>query len=269
MLSNKQKIFLHRLYRKYIFDIPLSGRPSVFIVGAQKAGTTSLHEYLCKHPDIKGGLLKEIHFFNDENRYQKGVSWYETHFKNFNIFKEVTFLDATPEYMTSETAITRLKKYNPHAKILVILREPVSRAYSAWNFYSKLPKFSNQLYDFSKLIQDEINSINLSSDFKLASLGIVKFGCYSTQLASLFKNFSTDQVLIIGSKELSVNTLDVLNKIFKFIGVSHYDPAKCVKRQRNKGSYSVIPPTAKGVLEEFYQPYNADLFNMLGYVPKW
>ena len=213
--------------------------------------------------------MKEIQFFNDDSRYLKGPKWYEMNFKNFNLLNPAKFVDATPEYITSELSLERIKKYKPDAKILVVLREPVSRAYSAWNFYARLPKFSNQVYDFIALIQDEINHIRTSSPFKLASLGIVRYGCYSTQLAALFQNFPAGQVLIIGSHELNSNTHEVLTKIFRFLNVSAYDPSKCITRQRNKGTYNPIPLGAKEILTDFYRPYNTELFEMLGYEPEW
>jgi len=92
-------------------------KPSFVIVGAQKAGTTSLYRYLIQHPNIKSSLLKEIHYF--DLNYNKSLSWYHLFFplktKKNNITGE-----ASPYYMFHPFAIERIAKVNPDIKIKII-----------------------------------------------------------------------------------------------------------------------------------------------------
>lgn len=270
MLSNSRKIFLYKIYRKLIVRFPLSGRPSIFIVGTQKAGTTSLHEYLCHHPEIKGGLLKELHFFNKDRNFARGYKFYERNFKNFQVFNNnIKFLDSTPEYMTNDLYLARLQEYNSSSRIIVLLREPVARAYSAWNFYRRLPQFSKQIYDFTQLVKDEIKALNTQSPFSLDHLGIVRYGCYSNQVIDLFNRFPKEQILILGSDQLSKKPGETLRKIFHHVGVSDQDPSRWIKRKRNAGTYKPIPNEAKILLSEYYEPFNQQLVETLGYKPEW
>gem|GEM_PF-4792494 len=57
--------------------------PGFMIIGAQKAGTTSLHSMLIKHPKLKGGSIKEVHFFDRDKKYAKGLEWYAVTSKQF------------------------------------------------------------------------------------------------------------------------------------------------------------------------------------------
>jgi hypothetical protein len=270
MLSNGQKIALHKLFRKIAARIPLSGQPSIFIVGAQKAGTTSLHEYLCHHPQIAGGLLKELHFFNKDPRYNRGIPYYENNFKNFRIFNRgVKFLDATPEYMTDEKFLDRLHQYRPDARLIVVLREPIARAYSAWNFYTKLPQFKPSMYEFTKMIKDEIACLQSGETYMLAHLGIVKYGCYDFQIKGLFDRFAKEQISIFGSKDLSDNPAVVVRQIFKHVGVADIDPSPWIRRNRNTGKYSSMPQEAQKILQSFYEPSNERLKGLLGEIPNW
>ncbi|HET7626188.1 MAG TPA: sulfotransferase [Verrucomicrobiae bacterium] len=110
-------------------------RPTFIIVGAQKAGTTSLYHLLYRHPRIKPAKKKELHYF--DNNYFRDQSWYESMFPLARLFfgapskvaKPITG-EASPYYLFHPSAVSRMARTLPDAKLIVLLRNPVERAYS-------------------------------------------------------------------------------------------------------------------------------------------
>ena len=136
-------------------------KPNFLIIGTQKGGTTSLMRHLNRNPSIY--IHMEPHFFNNNSEYNKGAAEYEkklneglkNHIKwmknNKNISKNPKIIgEKTPEYMFNKTALKRIKKYNPNIKLIVILREPISRAYSQWNMYQSKKNHELKKYTFKK-----------------------------------------------------------------------------------------------------------------------
>ncbi len=115
--------------------------PDFLIIGVQKGGTTSLWYHLKEHPQIQmspnfigknsiGKInTKEVHFFDNPKQWGKGISWYKS------LFNENSQLqgEATPDYVSDFNAHERMYKDVPNAKLIVILRNPIDRAYSAYN----------------------------------------------------------------------------------------------------------------------------------------
>lgn len=102
--------------------------PDFLIIGAAKAGTTSLWRWLGAHPDVYVPHEKEVHFFDRDVRWALGPAWYATHFDGAGDAKRVG--EATPEYLTTPAAPARVAAIVPHAQLIVVLRDPVDRAYS-------------------------------------------------------------------------------------------------------------------------------------------
>jgi len=109
--------------------------PNFLIVGAQKAGTSSMVIYLSEHPDVSVPL-NEIHFFDIDERYKKGLKWYEKHFKKWNGQKAIG--EKTPIYMYLEKVPARIAKDLPNIKLIFMLRNPTDRAWS--NYWMRVRK---------------------------------------------------------------------------------------------------------------------------------
>ena len=106
--------------------------PNFLCVGAQKAGTTTLYDILKQHPEICLPVEKETHFFNKEARYLKGVTWWlKRCFSNYN--NEKILGDITPEYLFFKKVPNRIfNTLGRDIKIIIIVRDPVARAYSQY-----------------------------------------------------------------------------------------------------------------------------------------
>lgn len=110
--------------------------PSFIIAGVQKAGTTALSAMLCTHPNISFSKKKEVHFFDNLKRYNLGISEYLHNFHEWDTSGKGGSLpvygESTPYYLASRDACRRISETIPDVKLVVLLREPVSRAYSEY-----------------------------------------------------------------------------------------------------------------------------------------
>src|SRR6266496_6203957 len=103
------------------------------LAGAQKSGTTALHYFLSKHRNITMGDQQEIHFFDNDALFASNVAYEELHKHYPPLAPSAIAGDCTPSYMYYEPAMQRIWNYNPKIKLLILLRNPVERAFAHWN----------------------------------------------------------------------------------------------------------------------------------------
>jgi hypothetical protein len=130
--------FLLLTARQQITRFGWGNLPDFIIIGAQRCGTTSLYNYLTQHPLILSALRKEVHYF--DNNFHKGVSWYQAFFPLISLrngYAKILSIDnshltgeATPYYLFHPLTPKRIAGLLPQVKLIVILRNPVDRAYS-------------------------------------------------------------------------------------------------------------------------------------------
>ncbi len=251
---------------------PFRKKCSAFIIGAQKAGTTELFSILSLHPDIVPSINKEVHFFSSEYKYANyGLQWYKKQFPYIPIWSSKILMEATPSYMFSPLAIERIKTYNPNSKIIILLRDPVKRAFSAWNMFNKEFRKKDRdklLLDersFDKAIHDEVNDPNKENKRYYLSKGH-----YSDQLEIVFKYFDPENVLIIQSERFWYNRSNYLNKICNFLNISPYTFKLVETKHQGKGNYSEsMSKEIEKELIEYYAPYNRKLFQLLNTEFDW
>jgi hypothetical protein len=281
-----------KLYREFIAFYKGGHRPDFLIVGAQKSGTTSLFSYLNGRSGFVGSKPKEVHYFDREDNFVKGRRWYEKHF-----IKEAQdpglFFEASPEYLCRDYVADRLKKYKPNLKIIIILREPISRAYSAWNMYRQwsvegvIPWgiandqygrkqsplyqvfFENGCPSFSQYIDFEMNLISLADTDVEPSL--IRRGLYKDQIERYVNNFGWDNVLVLGFNELKNDSEAVIRRCHEFLDVPYQAPDSVGEKEiKNKRKYpSKISPSDLETLQKFYEKPNQELFDYLGFHPDW
>src|SRR5437762_3620696 len=124
LLNNLQQMFQKR--RKI-------ERLDFILAGAQKSGTTALHYFLTKHPDITMGDQQEMHFFDNDAMFVADVDYEQLH-KHYPLLAPAKIAgDCTPSYIYHEPAAERIWKYNPQIKLLILPRTPVEPAFAHWN----------------------------------------------------------------------------------------------------------------------------------------
>jgi len=188
----------------------------IFIVGAPKSGTTSLYYYLNEHPEILMSSEKEPDYFSDKEILDQGLyygkSRIDSLIKYNNLFskrdKEKFLGDASVSYLFYPEVSKRIKEYNPESKIIIMLRDPIDRA------------FSHYLMDYrlgltSKSFEEEFKnqeSLNFQQHFLL--------GNYYNQVKKYLEVFETENVHIIWYSDFKQNTEKELQKVIKFIGLN-------------------------------------------------
>ena len=190
-----------------------------FIVGAPKAGTTSLYYYLDQHPDINMSSVKEPNFFSHKF-INKQKLYYQT--KNVesiedyhNLFKKpkdkLIYGEASVSYLFYDVAQS-IKEYNPNAKIIIILRNPVSRSFSHYLMDCKLGFVKDS---FSNIV--ERRSKDRNSD--LFYQQYIELSKYFNQVERYYQVFDTNNILIINYNDFINDTKSSLFRVADFLGV--------------------------------------------------
>jgi len=188
------------------------------IAGTQKGGTTALYEYLKMHSEIIMPELKELHFF-DKDIYFTDKEDYEQYHKYYDFQNTKLKGEATPIYMYWETAPERIYKYNPDMKLILLLRNPISRAYSQWNM--EIQK-NNEYLSFSEAIRSEKRRLNTKNEMHIRHFSYLDRGLYSKQINRIKKYFPSTNVLILKSENLLIDHYSTLNKITDFLNISRF-----------------------------------------------
>src|SRR5437764_14165042 len=169
-------------------------RLDFIVAGAQKSGTTALHYFLAKHPNITMGDQQEIHFFDDDATFAATVDYERLH-KHYPLVAPSTIAgDCTPSYLYFKPAVERIWNYNPKIKLLVLLRNPVERAFAHWN----MPRFkSREPLDFFDAVREEKTRIAGAPATEARRFAYVDRGFYAQQLERLLKFFPREQVKFV------------------------------------------------------------------------
>jgi hypothetical protein len=224
----------------------ISKLPEFLILGAAKSGTTSFYHSLTNHPDIGKATSKELDFFSNEYIYRLGMNWYKDQFKHGTG-------EATPYYLFYPLARERICKHLPNAKFIVLLRNPVDRAYSHYRF-SKRTRFENRTFR-DALEQGSIN------DFRNHSY--VERSQYVDQIEEWFKLVPKDRFLIIKAEDYFDHPGSELSKAVKFLGHEEYKLSADPKH-RFRGTYPDMDRDDRYMLEGYFKPYNDRLNKLIG-----
>jgi len=199
----------------------MSNWPNFFIVGAARAGTTSLYEYLKKNPEIYMSTIKEPNYFspnlNPSLLIMKPIRDKEKYLALFkNVKNETAIGEASPNYLWDPMAPQLISKVVPSAKIIMILRDPVERAFSHY-----LMHLSNgtETRSFRSVIDDAIRPT--TNDYIRR---IVEAGFYSKQIQQYKKYFTSNQMKIFIFEEFMQDIKKYVKDIMKFLNVNEYIP---------------------------------------------
>ena len=194
------------------------------ICGTQKGGTTALDYYFRLHHEVCMAIKKEVHFFDDDKYFSKNRIEYKDYHKYFNPKLNHKIIgESTPIYMFWENAMQRIYNYNPNIKLLIILRNPIDRAFSNWNMEKQRKR---EKRTFWESIQDEISSIDKNEQNRTFSY--LKRGFYSSQIKNILKLFKKDQLLCIKNEMLKNRPGITLDQISDFLNITKFKNIKKV-----------------------------------------
>jgi hypothetical protein len=233
--------------------------PAFMIIGTQKGGTTSLYRYLDKHDDVSMASKKEVHFF--DFFWFKGLDWYLAHFALRGEVAQTG--EASPTYLFHPEAPRRIHAVFPEVKLISLLRNPVDRAYShhQMEFRRGIDPLS-----FEEAIDQEPERLRESNpdirDGNWRRFSYVSRGIYVEQLARWLEVFPREQFLIIKSEDFFREPGRHFDQVLQFLEL----PACPLPeyRSHNTQSYAEMRPETRTHLARYYEPYNRQLYDLLG-----
>lgn len=252
--------------------------PDFLVIGAQRCGTSSLYTYLGRHPGVVPSLRKEVEYFS--TRFGEGEGWYRAHFplrarlaaSGLRGSRSQTF-EATPDYLLDPRAPVRAAELLPGAKIVVLVRDPVARAYSQYMHNRRL---GHEPLTFLEALDQEPSRIDGEFDRMrsdpvydakpLRRFGYVTRGMYADQLELWQAQYPAEQIRVIQTEALFNDTAATFDEILDFLGIPRWQPS-------HFGNYSVptttgssqgMGPEARERLVETFTVPNRKLYARLG-----
>jgi hypothetical protein len=256
--------------------------PSFIIVGAQRCGTTSLTRALTTHPAVFGPLVqREVHYF--DVAYQRGMTWYRS---NFPLTLRgrmaaraagapLTTFESSPYYMFHPLAPGRIHRDLPGVKLLVLLRDPVERAYSAHTHELEL---GYETEPFERAIELESTRLDGEVERMVADPRYYSHshqhhsyrarGQYIEQLERLEMLFGRDRIHVLDSGDYFANPAPLYDEVLNFLGLPRAG-VPAFKKQNARPRPAPIPASVRAALKEHYRPYDERLAAWLGRAPSW
>lgn len=255
--------------------------PGVLIVGAQRCGTTSMYRTLCQHPAVlKAVLHKGVHYF--DMNYDHGLGWYRAHFPLLLTAARASkaagdpalTLESSPYYMFHPCAPGRIAHDLPEAKLLVLVRDPVERAYSA-HAHELARGFETE--PFERALELEDQRLRGEADRIAADPAYLSHshqhhayrarGRYCEQLERLERAVGADRILVVDSGDFFAKPEPEYDAVLDFLGLrSHGYPEF---ERHNARPRSPMPVTLRAELTGYFEPFDEQLTRWLGKVPSW
>jgi hypothetical protein len=255
--------------------------PGFLIVGAQRGGTTSMYQTVSQHPAVMRAVLhKGVHYF--DTGYDHSLAWYQGHFPlraqaalTRRAAGEVPLtFESSPYYMFHPLAAERISRDLPGVKLLVLVRDPVERAYSA-HAHELARGYETEPFEQALELEDqrlagEAERIVSQPGYHSHSHqhhAYLTRGLYADQLERLDKLFGADRVHVVDSGRFFTEPEPVYDGVLDFLGLRHHDyPAF---ERHNARPRSPMPETLRTRLNEHFQAADERLTHWLGQPPSW
>jgi hypothetical protein len=244
--------------------------PDAMIIGAMKSGTSSLHYYLTQHPQVIAPLRKEVHYF--DLNFGRGESWYRANFGR--VGQAGVNIDSSPYYLFHPLVPQRAHALVPDARLVVLLRDPVRRAYSHyWHQRNK----GRESLSFEDAIAAEPDRIDRAHE--LLARGAIERsdahqyfsylarGRYAEQLERWLQFYPREQLLVLRFEDLARDPLPLTNDALAHVGLPPLGGARL--EPRNTLKYPPINPATAERLRDYFAPHDAALAKVLGRSMHW
>ena len=276
----------HRTRKFRVLTASLRRLPDFNIIGAAKSGTTTLYDCLMTHPDIMPCWTKEPHYFNHPIRFGE---W--SYRCNFPIRPDAKLSgESSVSYLTYPGVPARMYRVLPNAKIIVLLRDPVERAYSQYNYGRKVNQvpydtfeealarehtdmirwlramslMQTYLHTNQRVTKGNLHTLKLHWN-EGSSRAYRRSGLYALHLKRWFEHYPREQFLILSTADMHDDRQATLDKVFEHIGAEPFDIPEDVMPNSNVGKYKQpMKEKTRDYLIEYFKPYNKQLYELLG-----
>lgn len=259
--------------------------PTFLIAGAARSGSASVFRALSEHPAIGHPFprgSREVHFF--DNNYGRGLGWYQSHFpfraqmertaRGVGVKAPLAF-ESGIYYMFHPLAPERIKRDLPDVKLLVLLRDPVERAFS---MHAHSVGFGYETETFERALDLEDDRLAGEAERMVADPAYYSFshqhhsyrsrGRYIEQLEHLEQVFGRDRIHVVDSMDFWTDPVPAYDGMLGFLGLPNvgYPDFQHMNARSRQAS---MPEPVRAALEEHYRPYNERLAKWLGREPSW
>ncbi len=249
--------------------------PSFLIIGAQRCGTTSLYRYLTAHPEAAPAVGKELQYFS--LHHGRGEGWYRAHFPRAADAAGRHAFEASPYYLYHPLVPARAAGLLPEARIVVLLRDPVRRAFS---HYQHSVALGQERLSFDEALDAEPARLAGEEDCLRREPGRQSLahrswsyqdrGVYAPQLERWLEHYPRGQVKVVLSEDLFGDTDRVYGDIQRFLGLrAHHLPSYAAHTRRPAWAGPPMSEAARARLGERFEQPNRRLSEILGRDVPW
>lgn len=255
-------------------------QPDFIMIGAQRCGTTSLFRALLAHPQVvRPTFHKGINYF--DLNYFRSVRWYRGHFPVAALASGRTaryggpvVFEASGYYLYHPFALERIARDMPSVKLVVMLRDPVERAFSAYK-HELARGFECESFEKALELEDsrlagEIGRIRADPHYESVTHRHHSYrhrGHYAEQLERAFRFFSRQQIHILDSEAFFADPGQEYHRVLEFLGLRPFQPAGFGRHNARPGA--AMAPGTRHMLEEYYREHDSRLASLLGRKPCW
>lgn len=270
----------YAIRRVGVVTAPFRLRPAFLMIGAQRCGTTTLFRAISAHPQVvHAAFHKGVNYF--DLNYYRGPDWYRGHFPVAEIARRRTAgcgdpvaFEASGYYLYHPFAMERIARDLPDVKLVMMLRDPVERAYSAYK-HEYARGFEWEPFEQALELEDErlVGEIDrMRADPRYESFphrhhSYRHRGHYDEQLERVFAHFPRHQVHIIESATFFGDPAAQYRHLLEFLGLRPFEPASFDQHNARPGT--PMETETRRMLEQHYQPHNERLAGLLGRSPQW
>jgi hypothetical protein len=247
--------------------------PGIVIVGAMRAGTTSLFSLLAGHPQVAAAFHKEVHYF--DLRFHLGTNWYRHQFRRPRtaVRGRAIGLESSPYYLFDPRVPARMAAIMPDVKLVFLLRDPVERAFS---HYRKNLRDGREPLSFAEALAAEDERLAGEEERMLHDPGYVSGlhqyysyaarGRYAEQLIRWRRHFSAAQMLVVDSTRLFASPAEVLAEVLAFAGLEPWAPRRFDAVNAGSNAMPLDPHVASRLATTFI-PHERRLADLVGWCP--
>jgi hypothetical protein len=247
--------------------------PDFLIIGGQKCGTTSLYNYLIRHPGVLRAARKELRYFTQQ--FELGDSWYRQQFPNakrrmLNRLTNGRTLtgEATPYYLFHPLAPARIRAAYPRVRLIAMLRNPVDRAFSHYKHHVKLGEehlpFEDAIAAEQARLAGEFERLAADGGYVAHALRVYSYlarGVYADQYERWYRYFAPDRILTLSSEQFFSNPAGAFAQALEFLGLPEHRLQDY--ETFNPGREETFAPELRERLIDYFRPHNERLYRLL------
>ena len=247
--------------------------PQFLVIGAQRSGTTSLYSDLAKHPQIVPAIGKELQYFTLFHR--RSLSWYSGHFPSLE--EDQMSFEASPYYLFHPYVPERVQRVLPRVKCIVLLRNPIDRAYSHYLHTRRLGheplSFEEALTcEAQRMAEAKSHGLDSRAGHRiLRSYSYASRGHYPAQLERWYEHVSPDRIKVLRAEDYYAEPARTYREICAFLELKSFTPEAFshVTTRGPRSASSEISGAARSILWEQLADDTARLPALVGWDHKW